>query len=206
MKRPIGLTALLLAAVGLIGAVQRVHAYPEPAAVQRSWQFDFQAQAPQPIAVPDTSGRIRWYWYVTYKVVNNTGQDRMFIPDVTVATDQGDIISAGRNIPGRVFTAIKQRVGNKLLENPTQMVGRLLQGEDYAKESVAIWPDPGPDVDEIRVFFEGISGETAQITNPLTQKPVLMRKTLMRVYQTPGKPATPQEQTVIPLEETWVMR
>lgn len=206
MKRAIDSMAVLVAVMGLTWAGQRVAAYPEPAAAQRSWQLEFEAQAPQPIAVADNSGRVRWYWYICYKVVNHTGQDRMFIPDVTVATDQGDIISAGRNIPARVFTAIKQRVGNPLLENPTQMVGRLLQGEDYARESVAIWPDPGPDVDEIRVFFEGWSGETAQVTNPLTNKPVLMRKTLMRVYQMPGKPATPQDQTVVAAEERWVMR
>jgi hypothetical protein len=205
-RRPIGSIVLFAMILGLHFANVAVQAYPEPTAVIRSWQFDFSANPPQPIAVADASGRTRWYWYVTYKVVNNTGQERMFIPDVTVATDQGQIISAGRNIPAPVFAAIKQRVGNRLLENPTQMVGRLMQGEDYAKESAAIWLDPGTEVGEIRVFFEGLSGETAQITNPLTGKPVLMRKTLMRVYQMPGRPATPQQQTVLPSEEIWVMR
>jgi len=205
-RRPIGSIVLLVAIVGRGGVALRAWGYPEPSAVNPSWQLDFAAQQPQAISVADAAGRIRWYWYVTYKVANNTGQDRMFIPDVTVATDQGEIISAGRNIPPTVFAAIKQRVGNRLLENPTQMVGRLLQGEDYARESAAIWPDFGTKVGEIRVFFEGLSGETAQILNPLTGKPVLMRKTLMRVYQMPGRPPTPQQQTVVLADEAWVMR
>lgn len=169
--------------------------------------MDFTYRHPQPIAHTDLSGQTTWYWYMTYKLVNSTGQQRIFIPEITIATDAGDIVTAGRDVPPTLLDAIRTRLGNDLIESPAQMIGRtVLQGEDHAGESVAIWRDFGHDVDHISIFIEGLSGETTRIDHPVTGEPVLMRKTLMLEYGLPGLPPTPRQQEVVVQGEQWIMR
>ncbi|MFP4145725.1 MAG: hypothetical protein ACLFV3_11340 [Phycisphaeraceae bacterium] len=206
MKRnPIYL--LLLAAVLVLPALATAHAYPEPAVVSPSWNLDVTIDRPQTIAVRNTgTGELDWYWYMPYKVVNNTGQEQLFIPEITIATDTGKIINTGDNVPASVFRKVRQHLGNDLLLSPIEIVGPLRQGEDFAKESVAIWPAFQEDVDEIRVFFSGLSGETQTIENPLTGEPVLMRRTLMIQYDMPGTPASPEDESIIERSRTDVMR
>lgn len=147
--------------------------FAQPSIINPTWEFELDAQLPQPIAVPNASGQMVWYWYLPYKVVNNTGEDRLFIPEVSVMDNHGRIVTAGRKIPQNVFPAIAERLGNPLLESPGDVLGRLLQGEDFAKESVAIWPASVRDVDEFTVFFAGADGETKQLLSPRTGKPVM---------------------------------
>jgi len=181
-------------------------AYPEPAIVSPSWSLDIQVQAPEAISIQDVDGSIRWFWYITYKVVNPTDQDLLFIPEITVANDRGEIITAGENVPPTVFPAIKKRLGNPLLLSPVQVVGKLLQGEDFAREGVAIWPAPGGDVDAFSVFIAGLNGETQNITNPITGESVLVRRTLMLDYKSPGNFKRPQDQPIIADGQREVMR
>ncbi|MEM9418623.1 MAG: hypothetical protein AAGA25_06135 [Planctomycetota bacterium] len=147
--------------------------FAEPSIINPTWEFDLEVKTPQPIAVPDANGRMVWYWYLPYKVVNNTNEDRLFIPEVSVVDNHGRIVTAGRKIPQNVYPAIAERLGNDLLESPDDVLGRLLQGEDFAKESVAIWPASQKDVDEFTVFFAGADGETKQLISPSTGKPVM---------------------------------
>lgn len=147
--------------------------FAEPSIINPTWEFELEVKNPQPIAVPGDNGRTVWYWYLPYKVVNHTNEDRLFIPEVSVMDNHGRIVTAGRKIPQNVFPAIAQRLGNPLLESPDDVLGRLLQGEDFAKESVAIWPASQRDVDEFTVFFAGADGETKPLLSPSTGKPVL---------------------------------
>jgi len=147
--------------------------YAEPSIINPTWAFDLAINNPQPIAVPDAQGRMVWYWYLPYQVVNNTREDRLFIPEVTVLDNHGRIVTAGRRIPQNVYPAIAERLGNPLLESPDDVLGRLLQGEDFAKDSVAIWSASQRDVDEFTVFFAGADGETKPLISPRTGQPVL---------------------------------
>ncbi len=188
-----------------------VTAAPEPSLVPKSWQLDFSADAPRAIAVKNLRGKYEWFWYVTYKVVNNTDRERLFTPEIVIGTDKGDIAAAGRNVPTRVFDAIKKKVGNRLLESPTQVVGRLLRGEDHAKESVAIWPAFKHNVDRISVYVGGLSGETAVVKTPDPEDPsktkeFVLAKTLEMKYSFPGSPLSPQDQAVITGQKKWIMR
>jgi hypothetical protein len=198
--------AALILGVGVLMNPPASHAFPEPAAASTAWRLDFTYAKPQAIAVKTADGGTRWFWYIAYKVVNNTGDERLFIPEFTIATDAGDITAAGKGVPGGVFDAIKDREGNRLLENPIRAVGRLLQGEDNAKESVAIWPAFDHDIDLATIFISGISGETQVIKNPATQEDVTVRKTLMITYALPGTGGRVQNQAVLPRGEKWIMR
>ncbi|MCE9591609.1 MAG: hypothetical protein K8S99_13920 [Planctomycetes bacterium] len=202
------LSALLFvtALAGLLTLSRDTAAFPEPAAAPRGWLLDFTHSKPTPIALQAADGKVRWFWYMTYKVQNNTGQNRIFIPEVTIASDQGDVVTAGKDVPATVFAAVKDRVGNKLLSSPTKVVGRILEGEDMAKESVIVWSAFDHDVDHVSIFISGLSGETQIIPNPQTGDPVATRRTLMVEYNMPGTGGSPQDQAVVPAGETWVMR
>ena len=204
VQRPVLLVVAVIIMVG-----PRLEAFPEPSLIPVAWQLAFTHDMPRTISVRGVDGRTHWYWYLPYKVVNQSETEQMFVPEFTVATDKGDIITTNRHIPPNVYTAITRRLANPLLENPLQVSGRLLIGEDQAKESVAIWPVFEHDVDRQRVFVAGLSGETQVVTHPLTGKDVALRKTLMLTYRTPGTPlayAARQKQTIELKNATWVMR
>ena len=202
-------TVTLLAALAalLLVDLPTAKAYPEPNPVTTTWKLDFTWQKPRPIAIRDTEGVYRWYWYMPYKVVNKTGQEVLFLPQVHVATDTGNIIEAGRNIPASLFPKIKEQLNNPLLDSPTQAVGQLLQGEDYARESVFIWAaDTEPDPAEMSVFIAGLSGDTHAIVDPDTGEKILLRRTLMLTFTLPGNAPTPQNQAVVFKDSQEVMR
>ena len=209
MKTKLALTAVLAAffCVTLSVMPSRAEAYPEPAIVSPSWVLDFECETPRAVAVKDGLGVMRWYWYMPYRVVNNTGQDRILSPEFTIATDSGRIIEAGKRIPMAVYREVKTKLNNPLLMSPLEIVDKILQGEDFAKESVAIWPAFDHDVDEFSVFVTGLSGESATVKNQLTGEKVLLRRTTMITYKTPGNIINnPQLQPVIFENKREVMR
>ncbi|MFI4861269.1 MAG: hypothetical protein ACIAXF_11370 [Phycisphaerales bacterium JB063] len=210
---------------------------PEPELVTSSWMLTFTYDTPRTIAIEMPDGSTQWYWYMTYQVLNdprirnNNRESILFIPDIIIADDRGGIQHANRNISPRVFPAIKRLLRNDLLESPAQVPGNMLPGEDYIKESVAIWPVSEDDVDEFTVFIAGIYGETCTIphpvtgepmtepvTNPRTGEPVLnadgepetrpiyLRRNRMLRFSTPGTIRNPQRQSIRLEEETDVMR
>ncbi|MEE9405243.1 MAG: hypothetical protein V3V20_10140 [Algisphaera sp.] len=200
--------------------------YATPAAVSNAWAYDLTLATPRAISVES-----RWYWYMPYKVINKTGADRLFVPEITVTNDHGEIVIAGRRIAPAVFNAVADRLANPLLESPDDVVGTLLQGQDFAKESVAIWPVSPLDIDTFTVFFAGADGEvralisprtgepvTQAATDPVTgealmddqgqplRRPVLVQRNRAFTFATPGTTDNPEHQTVQPVREWAVMR
>lgn len=212
-------------------------AVPEPELVTSSWMLTFTYDTPRTIAVEMADGTVRWYWYMTYKVLNdpritnNRRETILFVPEIVVADDRGDIRYANRGINARVFPAIKRATDNDLLLSPAQVSGNILPGEDFAREGVAIWPFSEDDVDEFTIFFGGLYGETAYLPHPVTgepmtrvvkdprtgepvldedgeplTRPVLLRRTRMLSFATPGTNTNPQRQSIRRIEDEDVMR
>lgn len=201
--------------------------FPKPALVSPAWQLDFDFELPRALAVRSPRGGYDWYWYLRYRVTNPTDEVRYFAPEFTLVTDRGDIFPANFDIPATVFKAIKDRHGDPLLESPIKVIGNLLAGEDFAKESVVIWPaiPPKPDaqddtgsasqagsppvpvdIDRLSLFITGLSGEVARFKHPLTEEVLLLRRTLQLDFAMPGNPQTPQDQIVNFLQRSEVMR
>jgi len=203
-----GLLLAAVAASALIGLLDRTDALgvPEPAIVNPSWTLDFEFQTPNAVAVEDDDGNVRWYWYLPYKVTNNTGEDRLFAPEIIIYHDNGQIVSAGKNVPPAVFDKVQFLLKNPLLKNSVEIVGKLLKGDDFAKEGAAIWPVTEEDVDAFSVFVGGIYGETQTIENPKTGEEEVLRRTLMLDFEVPGNYRNPQEQPVELVAQRDVMR
>jgi hypothetical protein len=223
-----GLTAVVVVPASDVQAAEG--SFPKPAVANSQWTLDLEVGNPRPIALESSSGT-QWFWYLPYKVINRTGEDRLFLPEVTVVTDAGNVIDANVGIPANLFGQIKSTLRSTLLESPDTIVGNLKQGEDFARESAVIWPAFRSDVDRFSLFFTGISGETAPLLSPSTgepltepeidpytgqvvknpdgsikMRPVLARRTVQLDYATPGSTDNPQNTPVQLLERKDVMR
>ncbi len=169
-----------LAIVGMRGPVAM--AAPEPAVVPMTWELTFKNQLPERIVVEGKT-----YWYVRYTVSNNTGRDVLYTPDFEITTDSGQAIAAYKDVPKDVFGKIKELHGATLLQSHTEILGKLLQGEDNAKDGVIIFAGLEAEARVLNLFISGISGETAEVKNPMSGAVVVLQKSLVLEYSIPGE-------------------
>lgn len=137
---------------------------PKPAAVQVSWQLDFEfISKPQRINVGGQT-----YWYMLYRVTNPEPRTQQFFPMFTIVTDDYAVVKTDMGIPGSVFNAIKQRHRDVFpnLVSPARAIGPIRTGADYARESVAIWRDVDLAAAGFNVYVAGLSGESQLVPNP----------------------------------------
>lgn len=198
----IALSAMLLSAV-----CAPVHAeFPEPSPYPISWELDLDYNTPQRIIVtPAGTNTPVAYWYMTYTITNNTDQERVFLPFFELLTADGQVIRSDKSIPGNVFTAIKEREKNEFLEPAVLIGGELRLGEDEARESVAIWREPMPEMGSFSIFAGGLSGEAVTIKDPKGND-VILRKTLQLNYFIRGDEVYPGEDEIDVDANLWVMR
>ena len=224
MKHRAIISSLIIALVGgvFISAIE-AGSYPKPSIVPTSWQLEFEYQSPRCITLrlPGES-KARTYWYMLYTVINRTGADRIFVPEFILYTDTGKVYRAGKHVPSEVFHAIQSRHNNPLLMSMAGITGPLLQGEDNAKDGVAIWPDIDPKARAFDIFIAGLSGERVEIKLPVPTKvtvigkdgkPIekvtntaILSKTLHLQYRLPGEPAGRANLVLKPIKKEWVMR
>lgn len=227
------MTAILVAAVviswGLTTAT--ADAAPEPSKLNQSWQLDFRFEPPRRITVqlPDQE-QPTTYWYVLCTVTNRTDEDVLFYPRFTLLTNTCQTIEAGQDVNPAAYTAIKKRhhATYPLLQPMVSAIGRVLQGQDNAIDTVAIWKDFDPKADNFTIFVSGLSGETQPIRNPAYDRQAdentdatgdadtnkaaqpeffYLRKTLRIQYAIPSDPVTRTKAR--PYRSTrmdWIMR
>ncbi len=191
-------TLVLAAALCLLGA-----SHPTPAAVPYRWELDFE---PGELRLFVDAAEGRAYWFFTYKVVNNTGKDRVWAPSFVLYTDQGEILKSGDEVPSAITSELLALMGNVLLENQFQVIGDIKVGEENAKEGLVVWAAGDTDITELRLFIGGISGETARVQNPVTGESVVLRKTLQRTYLIPGDPLARGTDPIDLTAQEWIMR
>jgi len=230
-------TTLLIAAAFVWSVPGIARAEPKPSPTPVEWELKFTFQNPQRITVrlPGESSA-KTYWYMLYRVVNDTGEDRDFLPLVTrvaeieseLPADQIDarpdeaprlITTASLiGLAPTVYRAIQKRHAktHPFLVPPVESIGRIKQGADNAIDSVVIFDDIDPRVSSFTVYVGGLSGERKQVSNPAfnAAKAVddknprffVMQKTLAIPYRVPGTERT--RRTVEPGlgRIYWVMR
>jgi hypothetical protein len=183
---------------------------PEPDPVPTRWEIDF---VPGPLRVAEVTqanGVTRHYFYMTYRVTNYSGQDLIFAPSLDLVNEQGAVRRAGRNVPPEVTRQLLASLRNPLLEDQISILGSILQGIENAKDGLAVWPADDLQTDSISIFVTGLSGENKPyvVRDPDTKRNrrVMLRKTLMLEYATPGM-LTNRGSVPLELSHTqWVMR
>jgi len=210
---------LIIAWLGAASLAAVGDAAPQPSLVPKSWELNFRYMDPQRIVVT-VPGRAEpvVYWYMLYTVENRTGEARDFYPTFELVTDTFNLVESEIGVSPEAFRAIQRRWNNPLLLEPARINGRLLVGEDRAKQGVAIFPDFDPAAREFTIYVKGLSGETARLRNPAfdparpedNRNPrfFILHKTLAIPYRLPGggearSLAVPQR---LSREPQWVMR
>lgn len=220
IARPVLLATLIAMTMALLMACPaRLAAAPKPSLIRLpgTWQLDIEFHNdPMPIevALPGET-EPRTYWYLLYTVTNNTGQDIGFYPQFDLFTDTFQLVHAGVKVRQPVFQAIRDlyRTTLPLLEPESMVTGTLLQGEDNARTSAAIFHAFDPCATQVRVFVAGLTNETVKVDHPSrvdpdTKQPkeVLLRKTLMLQYQLSGDRYEPANRAMLYQRRKWIMR
>lgn len=206
------LSALALVA-GVVAAAtlsSRAVAGPEPAPVPKRWQLDvaFGPLNLTTVETPDTGRRA--YFYLTYRVTNNTGQDLLFAPSFHLTANSGRTYRSGRDVPVAVTRSIMERLENPFLVDEITMTDTLLQGKQNSREGVVIWPAYELKTDTVTIYGAGFSGETATIEVPKAGSRELtkyvLRKTAEMVYHAGGELDPAIEPSLEPQSRRWIMR
>ena len=196
-------------------------AYPKPSVVPNSWELRFTHSMPKRIIVtaPGTNTPVA-YWYMTFSFTNLTDSEQPLLPSFEMVTKDGTQLRSDRDIPEAAFDSIKKRERNKALEPMDKIGGRILIGEDQAREGVAIWREPSLRMGTFQIFVGGISGESiflkdgeevkvkdwTKVSDEERKSYKTMRKTLQMVYQIAGDEIKPSEDKVLDKGEEWLMR
>jgi len=214
--------AVALAAAAILIASPALAA-PTPSEVPVSWQMEIEVQKPRSIEIEmPGQAKPRLFWFVIYTVTNQTGEDRIFVPEFILYTDTGQMIKAAQKVPTLVYKAIKDVTNEPLLQDVTGMTGKILQGEDNAKTGAAIWTDFDGQAGQFDIFVGRLTGETVEIELPdpvlvkevdnkgnlITKEKttIVLSKTLKLEYQIPGEAeARPYTEPVL-VKKSWVMR
>ncbi len=161
-------------------------AYPIPDPVATRWEFACDIGELRIATLPTgEDGEREAYWYFTYTVTNETDKDLQYAPSFVMYDSEGDLRQSGA--PAEATRGILALLDDPLVEDELSIGGTLLQGEANAKSGVVIWPVASAAVDRITIFVGNISGEAVIETDPATNEPVVLRKTLAVSYETPGE-------------------
>jgi hypothetical protein len=209
MRRLVSPASLVLLALVILAAVAPLRTradYPKPSPYPKSWELAFEHSIPKRVVVQTAASNVpQAFWYMTYTVTNNTDKEQLFLPALELLTEDGRIIRNDFKIPRSVFEAIKKREGDRFLQPAALVGGELRLGPDQAKDGVAIWPEPAPEMGRFSIFVSGLSGETASVKGP-DGKDVVLRKTLQLNYLIRGDDVYPGEDEVNENPSEWVMR
>ena len=221
MRIPLTLATVL----GLVTALVlplRAADYPEPSPYPLTWELTFEHKEPKRIvvAVPNSPAP-KAYWYMPYTVTNEGEETQTFIPQFELMSEDGRIVRARKDVPRAVLDRIRSIEQNSLMVPPTRVGGEIQPGVDQARDSVAVWEEPDPDMGTFRIFAGGLSGEFVELKNKTTGEvlknakgePLVLRKTLQLTYSVNGDEVYPGEDVVREGEgrigknaKVWVMR
>ena len=193
------LCLMLAAAVSMFGLA------PEPDPVPRRWQLDV-SMGELRMSAYRVGDKTQSFYFMTYKVTNNSGQDLLFAPSFEMAFGDGLPLRAGRGVPTEVTKAIIQRLDNKFIQDQINIIGPILQGPENAKEGVVIWQAENVKPQKLAVYAAGFSGETATIQIPNSEDKVILRKTLQLNYEIEGEMAGRGDKPIALSNQRWIMR
>src|ERR1043166_8839932 len=146
MFRNIAYVCLLILSLSIIPTSRAEDQFPKPSLYPKTWELDFQHGKPTRVVVQGGKDVPKAYWYMIYTVTNNSNSEQLFLPSFELVTEDGAIHKSDFRIPKAVFDAIKKREGARFLEPAALIGGELRIGPEQAKDGVAIWPGPTPDM------------------------------------------------------------
>lgn len=221
-----------LAVTAIPGLTHTAAGAPAPGIAPRSWQLEFEFEDPRRLHIQLPGEKTpRIYWYMLYTVTNNSNRDVEFMPRFEIVTDKLQVLPTDVTADPAVFSAIKKihHKDHPFLLEPLEIMGKLLQGADNAKDSVAIWQDFAPLARQFTIFVGGLSGESVTLPNPaydptkqefvvkelpggiqdkvpVNPRRFVLYKTLSIPYRLPGDSETRRQAEPVRGTVEWLMR
>lgn len=127
------------------------------------------------------------FWLLVYEVTNETKDDHRWIPQFDLVTDKGEIIADGDNVPRRVQLAVLDMFGDPLMQSQSNASGPLLQGPENAIRAFAMWKAGHEDVRQVQVFAGGVSGDSAEVINPITGETEKLHRVMQLSWAVDGE-------------------
>lgn len=197
----------LLLLGGIAGAFARP---PEPDPLPQRWELVLDLGPMRLITIDVPGVGPQPFFYLTYRVTNNSGQDLQFAPIFDLGNEDGDLVRGGVDVSKYVRDYLDDLLDNPLLEDQISIIGPILQGRENAKDGLVIWRAVDLDADELALYAAGFSGETqiVSFTDPESGEPVELtfRKTYMVRYATPGTIAGRGSRPLEVETQRWIMR
>jgi hypothetical protein len=178
---------------------------PEPEAIPRRWQLEIEPGALR-LTTMTVDGKQKAFFYLTYRVINNSGEDLLFAPSFELSTEYGNLRS-GLDVPADVTRKLMEETQNKYIEDQISIIGQLLQGKENAKDGIVIWPANDLDSDSLTIYAAGFSGETTSVEMPKSKEKVVLRKTYQMKYHVAGDMSQMIGKEITRAESPrWIMR
>ncbi len=161
--------------------VQMVDASLLPRDKEGIWVLDF-AFKPMRLRLIEIPGKgRRTIHYLYYRVVNHTGEPRMFVPQFSLVTDTGQRLEDAV-IPQAIPIIQAREDASIPLIGAVNIMGMIptstKQGVDDAVYGVAVWEGVDPRADRFSVYVRGLSDGQQVIPGPDGGKPTIRYKTL----------------------------
>jgi hypothetical protein len=167
--------------------------------VRSFWTLDFQHTGLRYITINDPVTGNAVVPYTTYKVTNNTGEDRDFQPLFQVETDTKQLTFA---IPSPVAAAqIDKKHGEKFLDID-KIAGTIKAGE--TKQGVAIFRTLDAGADKVKVYVSGLSN-AYRYQDPDARKGFQRRIYFIEWYR-PGDAKNRPEDKTETKHDDWIWR
>lgn len=179
---------------------------PEPEAVARRWELQVDVGDMRMVSMDVPSIGPRKYFYMTYRVTNNSGQDVLFAPAFDLGNGEGQVTRSGRDVPQSVVASILSSTQNIFAQDQISIIGELRQGTENAKDGVVIWPVEDLNPNDITVYAAGFSGETKTVTGPSGKDSFVLRKTYRVDYNAPGDLTGANTLIIQVRDRAWIMR
>ena len=179
---------------------------PEPDPVPRRWEMQVDPGELRVITIDVPKVGNRKYFYMTYKVVNNSGQDLLFAPSFELADGDGNVVRSGRDVPQTVTQQLLTETQNPFIQDQIGVIGEFLQGVENAKDGLVIWPAGALHPSQLTVYGAGFSGETKTVESPNGKDKFILRKTLRLDFQPIGDFSGVAGRTLPLQERSWIMR
>jgi hypothetical protein len=169
------------------------HAFDKP----ENWTLTFRFKDPRMITV-DVPGRgKKIVWYMWYQIINNTGEPRIFVPDIELKTHDYETVHPDELMPAvqAEIAKIEDPTGKLAMKNSVTISKEpipLSKKEAFPRAitGVAIWTDiydRAPKTNRFSIFIAGLSDAWKQDPpTPENPNPPIRRKTLQLNFQRLG--------------------
>jgi hypothetical protein len=167
----------------------QLHAFDKP----DNWTLTFRFKDPR-IIVCDVPGKKekKVVWYMLYQVINNTGEPRVFVPDIELKTHDYETVHPDEVMPAvqEIISKIEDPTGKLNIKNSVTISKEpipLSKKDAFprAVNGVAIWTDVydrAPKTNRFSIFIAGLSDGWRK--DPKSD--IIRRKTLQINFQRLG--------------------